>query len=172
MESHSKIIEVISNIGYYLLNFVDGVDASNFIQVLESSGQFCSLATVSDYVFLEIVKKFNCNSPIMIPQEAYESYLHECDLVNFRLISLEKHDLLLKQPEQRLFVHPCFGIEAFNKLSKTYRTPLFQCYSRLISFNTDFYCSEYGLINYDLYAQTIGSNRSLNVHEKKLFKSK
>lgn len=172
MESRTKFTGIISHIGYYLLNFVDGVDATNFIQVLESSGECCSLATTLDGVFLKIVKKFNSDGPIMIPQELYQHYLHECDLLKFRIVSLEKHDLLLKQPEQRLFVHPHFSMEAFHKLSGTYRAPLFQCYSRLISFNTDFYCSEYGLINYDLYAQTIGFDRSLNVHEMKLFKVK
>ncbi|CAF1370220.1 unnamed protein product [Adineta steineri] len=113
---------------------------------------------------------FDHHQPIIVAKEMYQHYLHECDVVDCRLVPFEQRDLLLKQPTQRLFVHQSFSIEAFNQLSKTYLTPIFQCYSRLLSFNTDFYCSNYGLINYEFYAQTIGSNRDLNDHEKKFFK--
>ncbi len=172
MELNAKVVEVIANVGYHLLNFLDGVDAANYLEVVRTDLQLRSLAIVTDYEFLEILKMFNHHQPIIVPEEMYQHYLHECDVVDFRLVPFKKRDLSLRQPIQRLFVHPCFSIDGFNKLSKTYRTPIFQCYSRLLSFNTDFYCSDYGLIDYELYAQTIGSNRDLNDHEKKFLKRK
>ncbi|CAF1686492.1 unnamed protein product, partial [Rotaria magnacalcarata] len=109
---------------------------------------------------------------ISLPAETYENYLQDCEILDDKLVPFENHNPSLIQPVQRLFVHQCFSIEGFGALCKAYRTPLFQCYSRILPFNTDLYCADFGLIDYQLYNETINSERDLNVYEKNFFKSK
>ncbi|CAF1314379.1 unnamed protein product [Adineta ricciae] len=169
-EPKNKLVKVIVDAGYHLLNYLGGVDATNYLEIVRTDLQICSLAIVSDHEFFEILKTFNHDQPFTVPEEMYQCYLHENNIIDFRLVPVHPCDLLLKQPIQRLYVHSSFTAEAFEKLSKTYRTSIFQCYSRLLSFNTDFYSANYGLLDYELYAETVGSNRDLNDYEKRFFK--
>jgi hypothetical protein len=132
-----------------------------------------SIVTTSDHMFRELTKKlFRNQQRILLPRELFEMYLDECEIVNEKLVLLENRDSLFIQPRQRIFVHQCFSIEGFRKLCKSYRASLFQCYSRLLPFNGDLYCADFGLLEYEFYNQIICSERALNDYERKLFKSK
>jgi hypothetical protein len=172
-ESENKIIQLYPDIGYHLLNFLDGIDVCNFIEVVNDSNQFSSIATATDCNFRNLIQKIFCyGQKTLLPKETFENYLDDCEVVDDRLIWIENRNSSFIQPRQRLFVYRCFSIEGFGKLCRVYRTPLFECYSRLLSFNTDLYCADFGLVDYALYMSTIVLERELNDHERKLFKSK
>ncbi|CAF3628440.1 unnamed protein product [Rotaria socialis] len=166
-----EIPELNPDIGLHLVNFLNGIDASNFLEVVNNCSQFLSIATASDRLFIEIMKKFDGRTRILLPAEIYGNYLQDCEILDDKLVPFENHNPSVIQPVQRLFVHPCFSVEGFGVLCKAYRTPLFQYYSRILPFNTDLYCADFGLIDYQLYNETISSERDLNVYEKKFFKT-
>jgi len=171
-DSENKIVRLHPDIGYYLLNFLDGIDACNFIEVVNDDNQFSSIATATDCNFRNLIQQiFYYGQKILLPKETFENYLDNCEVFDDRLVSIENCNSSFIQPRQRLFVYRCFSIEGFRKLCRIYRTPLFQCYTRLLSFNTDFYCADFGLVDYALYMPTIVLERELNDHERKLFKS-
>jgi len=159
-------------IGRQLLNFLDGIDAINFIEAVNNSEQFWSLADTSDYTFLKSINMFCGKNRINLCPTFFEYYQDDCDIDEHQCVLIPKKYSKFIQPSIRLFAHPCFSVDGFRKLSKLYKTPLFQCYSRLLPFNTVKYCADFDLFNYELYSSTIGSSRFLNEHEKKLFKGK
>ena len=154
------------------MNFLDGLDASNFLQVVNTSNQFYSIAPTSDETFRQVMRMFCCKERVLVSLERFEQCLDDCEAVDDRLVPSDEADSSFIRPTQRPFVHPCFSIEGFRKLCKAYRTSAFQWYSRLMPFNTDFYSADFGLLDYELYIQTIDSKRTLNNYENKLFKSK
>ncbi len=171
--TENKVVQLNRDIGYYLLNFLDGTDACNFLEVVNKTNQFWSIATISDQIFRKLMKEIvRARQRILLPEETFKNYLYDCEVIDDKLVLLENCDSSFIQPCQRLFVHSCFNIEGFGKLCKAYQTLMFQCYSRLLPFNTNLYCSDFGLIDYELYRTTISLERDLNNHEPKLFKSK
>jgi hypothetical protein len=171
-ETEDQFVELNPVIGFYLLNFLDGTDASNFLEVVNETSQFWGIAPTSDRFFLKLTKTFCGRQRILVPKELYEYYLHECEVVDYKLVLSSGSASSSIQPIQRLFVHPFFSMEGFGKLCRAYRTPLFKFYSRLLPFNTDLYSADFGLIDFDLYCRTIGSERDLNDYEKTFFKGK
>jgi len=168
----NKTIQLNQVVGYHLLNFLDGIDVSNFLQVTNNDDQFLSIAPTTDDVFRQLFYTFPEFKQIFVPVERYQDYLNECEIVNDKLVLIEKTNSPFIQPCQRIYVYSCFSIEGFGKLCRSYLTPLFQCYSRLLSFNTDFYSADFGYINYELYCSTIDLNRDLNEHEEKILQGK
>ncbi|CAF4571243.1 unnamed protein product [Rotaria magnacalcarata] len=167
-----EIPELNPDIGLHLVNFLNGTDASKFLEVVNNCSQFVSIGTASDRLFVEIMKKSDGRARILLPAEIYGNYLQDCEILDDKLVPFENHNPSVIQPAQRLFVHSCFSTKGLSALCKAYRTPLFQCYSRILPFNTDLYCADFGLIDYQLYNETISSERDLNVYENKFFKSK
>ena len=167
-----KIPELNINVGFHLLKFLDGTDASNFLEVANGSSQFSSIVTTSDAMFQEIMETFRDQSRVLLDSKLYGHYLQDCEVLDDKLVPFVNRNPGFTQPVQRLFVHPCFCIEGFSALCKAYRTPLFQYYCRILSFNTDLYCADFGLVDYELYCETVSVERDLNVYEKKFLKSK
>lgn len=167
-----EIPELNIDIGFHLLKFLYGTDMSNFLEVVNNCRQFLSIATASDRMFVEIMKKNHGEGRILIAPEMYQSYLDDCEVIDSRLVPLNNRNLSVIQPVQRLFLYACFSIEGFGALCRAYRTPLFHCYSRLLPFNTDLYYADFGLVDYELYAKTVSAIRDLNSYEKLIFKSK
>ncbi|CAF4773944.1 unnamed protein product, partial [Rotaria magnacalcarata] len=167
-----EIPELNPDIGLHLVNFLNGTDASKFLEVVNNCSQFVSIGTASDRLFVEIMKKSDGRARILLPAKIYGNYLQDCEILDDKLVPFENHNPSVIQPAQRLFVHSCFSTKGLSALCKAYRTPLFQCYSRILPFNTDLYCADFGLIDYQLYNETISSERDLNVYENKFFKSK
>ncbi|CAF3560015.1 unnamed protein product [Rotaria socialis] len=165
-----EIPELNPDIGLHLVNFLNGTDASKFLEVVNNCSQFVSIGTASDRLFVEIMKKSDGRARILLPAEIYGNYLQDCEILDDKLVPFENQNPSVIQPAQRLFVHSCFSTKGLGALCKAYRTPLFQCYSRVLPFNTDLYCADFRLIDYQLYNETISSERDLNVYENKFFK--
>jgi hypothetical protein len=171
-EEENKIVRLYPDIGYRLLNFLDGIDSCNFIEVVNDTDQFSSIATATDYHFRNFVQQiFSRYKSVGIPQEILFKYSEFLEDIDDKIASIRGSNLSFIRPIQHLFLYPCFTIEGFRKLCRVYRTPLFECYSRLLSFNIDLYCADFGLIDYTLYMPSIAVERELNEHERKLFKS-
>jgi hypothetical protein len=152
-----------------LLTFLDGVDAVNFIEAMNISEALCSLAPTLDHAFREAVKRFCGHRRIPICRAFFARYEDNYDIDENKLILVSKRYSTVAQPELRLFVHPCFSVDAFQQLVRFYNTPLFKCFVRLLPFNTIQYCFDFGLVNYISFNQRISSGRMLNEHEEKLF---
>ena len=172
-EIGNKIVQLNPDIGCHLVNFLEGIDATNFLETVNNNDQFNSIATTSDLVFRRLLNEILRQSQrVDLPRTLYECYLEDSEIIDGKLVWLEKQNSSLIQPQQRLFVHSCFTINGFGLLCRAYRTSLFQCYSRLLPFNTDFYYADFGLLDYELYNRTITLERDLNDYEQKLFRSK
>ena len=171
-DSSTNSVALNMDVGYHILDHLTSIDATNFLEVVNESSQFHSIAVSSDPIFCRLVKQNGGSERIPIPRQKYDQYLDECEVINDRLVPIEQRYSNLMQPRQRVFVYRCFSVDGFAKLSKTYRTPLFQCYSRLLPFNGDFYNADFGLVDYELYYGTMCSHRALNMYESSLFKGK
>lgn len=172
--TENEIVELNQDTGCYLLKFIDGIDAVNFIEAVNDSRQFWSIAKTSDHHFIEMIKIF-CGRPrIVLSHTLFEDFSNEYEINHEELIAVSKRYSDVIQPSERLYIHPCFSIEGFTKLCEVYKTSLFSCYSRLLLLNTVGYnySADFGLLDYKYYGHTIGSNRILNGHEKNLFKGK
>lgn len=168
------VVELYQDIGCYLLRFIDGIDVTNFIEAVNDSRQFGSIAKTSDYHFIEMIKTFCDHQRILLPRALFEDFTNESEIDDEQLIVVSKRYSNVIEPSERLYIHPCFSIKGFTKLCEVYRTSLFSCYSRLLPLNTVCYNynADFGLLDYAWYGNTIGSERMLNDHEKKLFTGK
>ena len=166
------VVDLNAVVGYHILKFLDGIDASNFIEAVECSEQFGSIAKTSDYHFIRLISLF-CNYPrILLPRALFECFTGESDIDDERLIVVSIRYSSFIQPSERLFIHPCFSLDGFSKLCKVYKSPFFECHCRLLPLNTVWYHADFGLLDYEWYGRTVGLERILNDHEKELFKGK
>ena len=120
-----NVLQLNSVIGIHLLRFLKGIDASNFLEVVNDRDRFVAVASRSDQLFLTITKKFHGLQKRLLAPEVYEQYLDGCEVIDDKLVPLESNNLLVVQPIQRLFVYSCFSVEGFETLSRAYQTPLF-----------------------------------------------
>ncbi|CAM4961897.1 unnamed protein product [Rotaria socialis] len=97
-----EIPELNADIGLHLVNFLNGTDTSNFLEVVNNCSQFLSIETATDRMFVEIMKKFRGPKRILLPAEAYENYLQDCKIVDDKLVPFENHNPSIIQPVQRL----------------------------------------------------------------------
>lgn len=164
------VVQLNQLVGCHLLTFLDGIDAINFIEVVNDSEQFRSIAKTSDHHFIESMKVFRGQQKIILPHAQFGSDTDVYQIYDGRLIMTTRHYSSFIEPSVRLYIHPCFSIKGFMKLCEVYKTSLFKCYSRLLPLNTVWYTADFGLLNYELYIDTIGLERALNNHERKLFK--
>ena len=153
----------------HLLTFLDQLDAINFIEAININEELSSLVTSSDYAFRYSIESFCGHKRIRICPRYFDIYEDNftIDETNLVLISKRYSDVVL--PELRLFVHPCFSVDAFRQLAKFYNAQFFKCFVRLLPFNTIRYSSDFGLVNVISFNRAISSGRILNEHEKKLF---
>ena len=166
-------VELNPDVGCHILTFLDGIDAINFLETVNNDQQFWCIAKTLDHHFMELIKMFCGHQRISLsPDTLPFNFTDEHEIVDGRAIPVSNRYSDFKYPSQRLYVHPCFSVEGFIRLCEVYRTPLFKCYSRLLPLNTVFYDADFGLLNYEWYAHTIGSERTLNDHEKKLFQGR
>ena len=168
--THSVALNI--DVGHHILAHLTSTDATNFLETVNENSQFQSIAVSSDQIFCHLVKQTGGSERIPMPRQKYEHCLVECEIIDDRLVPLEHRYSTRAQPLQRLYVHRCFSIDGFAKLSKTYRTPLFRCYSRLLPFNGVWHNADFGLVDYELYYGTMCSRRALNMFERSLFKRK
>jgi len=107
---------------------------------------------------------------IFLPRALFESFIDECEIDDERVIVISKRYSSVTKPSERLYIHPCFSIKGFSRMCQFYKTSLFKCYSRLLPFNSAWCNADFGLVDYEWYGHTISSKRTLNDHEKNLFK--
>jgi hypothetical protein len=168
----NAVVSLNQDIGRHLLTFLDGTNATNFLEAVNNSKQFWSIAPTSDHSFWQSLTMLYGHKRVLLCRTWFQRYQDEYDIDENHLVLISKRYSFVIQPSLRLFVHPSFSVEGFQKLAVVYKTPLFECYSRLLPFNTFAYCADYGLLKYESYRHTIGSGRILNDHEKKLFKGR
>jgi hypothetical protein len=82
---------LIKDVGCHLLKFLDGIDATiNFLEAVNDSRQFWSIAKTSDYHFIEMVKGFCGHQRILLPCTV-ENFTDECEIDDGRLMVVSKH---------------------------------------------------------------------------------
>ena len=172
--TENTVVELNPDIGCFPLRFIDGIDASNFIEAMNNSRQSWSIAKTLDHHLIEMIKVFCGHPRILLPRSVFEDFANEYEIDDEQLIVVSRRYSDVIEPSERLYIHSCFSIEGFRKLCEVYQTPVFSCYSRLLPLNTVSYGynADFGLIDYEWYSYAIGSERMLNDHEKELFKGK
>jgi len=172
--TENTVVELNQDVGCYLLRFIDGINAVNFIEAVNNSRPFWSIAKTFNHHFIEIIKTFYGHQRILLPRALFEDFANEYEIDDEQLIVVSKRYSDVTEPSIRLYIHPCFSTEGFTTLCEVYKTSLFSCYSRLLPLNTVCYNynADFGLLDYEWYGRTIGSERMLNGYEKNLFKGK
>lgn len=167
-----NVVELNHDVGRYLLKFLDGIDAVNFIDSVNESRQFWSIAKTSDHHFIHVVRLWHTHKKILLPRALFQGFTNEYKIDDEQLITVSMRYSDVIEPSERLYIHSYFSIEGFRKLCKFYKTPLFKCYSRLLPLNTvcHSYPADFGLLDYEWYCHTVGSERILNIYETQLFK--
>ncbi|CAF4056797.1 unnamed protein product [Rotaria magnacalcarata] len=97
-----EIPELNPDIGLHLVNFLNGTDASKFLEVVNNCSQFVSIGTASDRLFVEIMKKSDGRARILLPAKIYGNYLQDCEILDDKLVPFENHNPSVIQPAQRL----------------------------------------------------------------------
>jgi len=172
--SKNTVVQLNGVVGCHLLKFLDGIDATNFIEAVDNSEQFGSIAKTFDYHFIRLISVFCDYRRILLPRALFESFMVESEIDDERLVVVSTRYSSFIRPSERLYIHPCFSLEGFSKLCEVYKTSLFKCYCRLLPLNTVCYNynADFGLLDYEWYGHTVGRKRILNDHENKLFKGR
>ena len=166
------VVELNEAVGCHLLKFLNGIDATNFTEVVDGSEQFGSIAKTSDYHFIRSISVFRNYPKILLSRALFECFTDESEIDDDRLIVISTRYSSFIQPTERMYIYPCFSLAGFSQLCEVYQTPFFKCYCRLLPLNTVWYDAGFGLLDYEWYGHTVGLERKLNDHEKKLFKGK
>jgi hypothetical protein len=153
-----------SGIGQLLIACLDGLDVINFIEAVNGSEHFQTLDINEEWFFYKIFMKFNRT---VVPY--LHLYLDTCSIDEEGYLRPEKYHQG-EPPTLRMFIHPTFTNEAFKQLCRACMTSSFQCYTRLLPFNTHSDVGNLMLIDYFQYKDSFGCNRELNAHEQSLFK--
>ena len=165
-------VELNPDVGHHLLNFLHGQDAIAFLEAGNDSAQFCDIATTFDNYFVEYIKKYIGQSRIRIHKAFFCRFARSFDINEESLLLMPRRYSTTISPCHRMFVHPCFGNEAFARMCRYYQTSLFKCYARLLSYTSPFYDATFALIDYAPFRQALGSARALSDHEMSLFNGK
>ncbi|CAF0919486.1 unnamed protein product [Adineta ricciae] len=168
--SKNTIVRCDEVVGGRLLKFLDALDTISFIEAVDGSELFGSIAELPDHHFIRLIRTFTNYERIMLPHTLWDYCRNNSEIDEERLCIVPTRYSFFTQPSERLYIHACFGLEGFSKLCEAYRTSLFQCYCRLLPLNTAYYNADFGLLDYEWFSQTIGLKRALNGHEKNLFR--
>lgn len=167
--SNEKLVELNQDIGYLLMKYLNGLDVINFMEAINGSKQFGTIEVTEEDVFRKIFMKTLNKEKIQLNIPYLDFYLDHCSIDNQGyLYPTQYHQG--EAPVLRTFIHPAFSMDAFKNLCCTYKTASFQCYSRLLPFNTHTYVGYLFLVDYFNTKHLIGCERELNVHERSLFK--
>ncbi|CAF3472874.1 unnamed protein product [Rotaria sp. Silwood1] len=165
---NEKTVALNQDVGYLLIDYLKGLDVINFMEAANGSEQFKTIE-ISEYRYYEIFMKLAKEDKVTVNVPYLDFYLETCSFDEMGYLYPDQHHHE-NAPVLRLFIHPTFTVEAFEKFCCTYKNPSFQCYSRLLPFNTHSYVGSLILVDYFNYKCSIGSSRELNIHEQSLFK--
>ena len=121
----NTVVELKHDIGCYLLRFLEGIDATNFIEAVNNTRQFSSIAKTSDYHFMQIIKMFSDHPRVLLPRELVEDFGNECEADDKQHTIVAKHYSDKIEPSRRIYIHPCFSTEGFTKFCEAYDSSLF-----------------------------------------------
>lgn len=77
-QNENKTITLYPDIGYHILNFLEGIYACDFLEVVNDVDQFLSIATATHYIFFNLIKEiFSCGDVIKLPIEIVDNYIHD-----------------------------------------------------------------------------------------------
>ncbi|CAF1583189.1 unnamed protein product, partial [Adineta steineri] len=165
---NEEIVSLNQHIGLLLVDYLQGLDVINYIEAVNGSVQFQNIV-VSKHkfyrIFMELVKKEN----VTVTMPYLDFYLEECSFTTMGYL-YPNHYHHEHAPVMRSFIHSTFTVKALEKLCCTYKHPSFQCYSRLLQFNSQSYAGNLIVLDYFNYKYSTGPSRELNVHEQSLFK--
>jgi hypothetical protein len=169
-EDKNSMVILNHDVVEQLLMFLPGIDTCNLIEVMNSSIQYQAISASLDPVFRNMLNRCYGNRKIPIPKKQYEMFLDGCEEIDGHLVPVSFTYSNASQQIQKLFVYECFSLVGFRKLCRSFQSPLFECYSRLVPFNGCIYHADFGLLNYELHSNVLCNERNLNEHEKQFFK--
>jgi hypothetical protein len=167
--SSGKIASLNQDLAYILIKYLKGLDVINFMEAVNGSKQFQTVEISEEYVFYKIFTKMVKEKKVTLNVPYLDFYLETCSVDAEGYVRPNQYQYG-NAPILRLFIHPSFTVKAFDKLCCAYKTPSFQCYGRLLPFNTHSYVGDLTVVDYFNYRCSIGSPRELNWHEQRLFK--
>jgi len=167
--SNKKVVALNQDIGYLLIKYLDGLNVINFMEAVNGSEEFQTIEITEERIFYKMFIKLMKEEKIKITVPYLHFYLDTCFIDVEEYLCPEQY-YRGEPPVLRLFIHPTFTVEAFQYLCCTYKTSSFQCYTRLLPFNTHTYVGSLILVDYFNYKNLIGYTRELNTHERNLFK--
>lgn len=168
----SMLIDFNQAIGSHLLTFFEGTHPINFIETVNETRQFSSIAKTFDCHFIKEVERMRQIPRIILTLMPFERNFCEDELHGEQFLNVLRCYPCFIESLERLYAHPCFSTQEFFNLCSFYKTSLFKCYSRLLSYNNVRYNSKFIPFNYELYVRSVGSRRILNEHERRLFHGK
>ncbi len=167
----AQMVTLNQDIGYMLVKYLKGLDVINFMEAVNGSEQFNTIEISEDRLFHKIFVQEVKKEKIKVNIPYLDFYLDTCFINEDGYLYPEQYHQG-EAPVLRLFIHPTFTVEAFENFCCTYKTPSFQCYSRLLPFNTHVHAGDLILVDYFNYEHMLGGTRELNIHERSLFKGR
>jgi hypothetical protein len=159
--SNEKIVPLNQDIGYLLMKYLGGLDVINFMEAVNGSEQFGTIAITEEHIFFQMFMKFLKKETIKVNVPYLNFYLDVGFIDDLGYLCPNQYHQG-EPPLLRLFIHPTFTVEAFEKLCCMY--------SRLLPFNTHTYIGNLVLFDYFKFKHLLGCTRELNSHEQSLFK--
>ena len=166
---NEKIVTLNQDIGYLLLNYLDGLNVIDFMEAVNGSQQFQTVEICSDRAFNKLFRTFHSRRKIVASIRYLHLYLDTCFIDGEGYLSTMQYSRA-DFPALRLFIHPTFSLEALKGLCCSYKTSAFQCYTRLLPLNTQSYAGNLLLIDYFKHRDSVGCARELNDHERSILK--
>ena len=166
---NERTVLLNQDVGYLLMKHLNGLNVINFMEAVNGSDQFSTIEITEEQIFFALFAKLMQKEKIKVEVPYLHYYLDTCSVDDEGYLCPNRY-CQGAPPSLRLFIHPTFTVEAFEHLCLTYKTPSFQCYSRLLPLNTYTYVGNSILIDYFQYKHMIGGTRELNEHETSLFK--
>jgi hypothetical protein len=117
MMAQNRAVELNQVVGSHLLSFLEEVDATNFIEAVNNSRQFWCIAKSLDQHFIKLINTFLGQQRILLPRALFESYTGELQIDEENLIVFSKRYSWVRQPCERLYIHPSFSFQGFASLN-------------------------------------------------------
>ena len=169
VEQTEKTVALPSVVGQLLIGYLDGLDVINFIEAVKGSEHFQTLDINEEWFFYKLFMKLHRKEKTKTVVPYLHLYLDTCSIDEDGYLRPENYHQG-EPPTLRMFIHPTFTNEAFKQLCRACMTSSFQCYTRLLPFNTHSDVGNLMLIDYFKYKDSFGCNRELNFPERSLFK--
>ena len=92
--AQNRTVELNQVIGSHLLSFLEGIDATNFIEAVNDSRQFWCIAKTLDQHFIKLISTFEGRQRILLPRAVFGSYIGPLEIDEENLIAFSRWVLL------------------------------------------------------------------------------